>query len=180
MVATDNKDTASIAKDLGVEVPFIRPEELSEGYVDVFDVVEYAMDQLEQEQRYYDIVILLEEIYPFRPAGMIDNMVLKLVNEGYDTVVAGKSEARSIWVETSDKIELLGSEENLSMPNALKESKNIIGLLGLCCVTHSASLRNSIIFSGKVGIVKMSDPLTLVSARNDKELKLASILDKNL
>ena len=180
VVATDNIETASIAKDLGVEVPFIRPEELSEGYVDVFDVVEYAMDQLEQQQRYYDIVILLEEVYPFRPASMIDNMVLKLVNEGYDTVVAGQSEARGIWVETSDKVELLGSEENLSMPSALKESKNIIGLLGLCCVTHSASLRNSIIFSGKVGIVEISDPLTLVSARNNQELKLASILDKNL
>jgi len=75
---------------------------------------------------------------------------------------------------------LLGLKENLSMPSALNESKNIIGLLGLCCVTHSASLRNSIIFSGKVGIVEMSDPLTLVSARNDQELKLASILDKNL
>jgi hypothetical protein len=41
-------------------------------------------------------------------------------------------------------------------------------------------LRNSIIFSGKVGIVEISDPLTLVSARNNQELKLASILDKNL
>ena len=111
---------------------------------------------------------------------MIDNMILKLVNEGYDTIVAGVSEVRGIWIETPDKIELLGSEENLSMPSALKESKNIIGLLGLCCVTHSASLRNSIIFSGKVGIVEISDPLALVSARNDQELKLASILAKNL
>jgi len=180
VVATDNKDTAQIAKSLDVEVPFIRPEELSEGYVDVFDVVEYAMDKLEQQQRYYDIVILLEEIYPFRPDNMIDDIILKLINEGYDTVVAGQSESRSIWLETSGKVELLGLEENLSMPSALKDSKNIIGLLGLCCVTHSASLRNGVMFSGKVGIVEISDPLAWVSARNDQELKLASILDKNL
>jgi rhamnosyltransferase len=180
VVATDNKETASIAIDLGVEAPFIRPEELSEGYVDVFNVVEYAMDQLEQQQRYYDIVVLLQETYPFRPTGMIDNMLSKLVNEGYDTVVAGQSETRGIWVDSANKIELLGLKENLSMPSALNESKNIIGLLGLCCVTHSASLRNGIIFSGKVGIVEVKDPLTLTSARNDKELELASILDKNL
>lgn len=180
LVATDNKKTASIAKDLGVEAPFIRPEELSESYVDVFDVVEYAMDQLEKQQRYYDIIILLEEVYPFRPIDMIDDMILKLVNEGYDTVVAGQSEARGIWVETSDKVELLGLEEGLSMPSALKESKNIVGLLGLCCVTYSASLRNGIIFSGKVGIIKVIEPLTLISARNDQELKLASILAHNL
>jgi hypothetical protein len=111
---------------------------------------------------------------------MIDDMILKLVNEGYDTVVAGQSEARGIWVETSDKVELLGLEEGLSMPSALKESKNIVGLLGLCCVTYSASLRNGIIFSGKVGIIKVIEPLTLISARNDQELKLASILANNL
>jgi rhamnosyltransferase len=180
VVATDNKDTASIAKNLGVEAPFIRPKELSEGYIDVFDVIEYTMDQLEKQKRYYDIVILLEEVYPFRPSGMIDNLISELVDKGCDTVVAGHSETRGIWVETSDKIELLGSEKNLSMPSALKESKNIIGLLGLCCVTYSASLRNSIIFSGKVGIVEIDDPFALISARNDKELKLASIIDKGI
>ena len=180
VVATDNKETASIAVGLGAEVPFVRPEELSEGYVDVFDVVEYAMDQLEQQQRNYDIVVFLEEVYPFRPASMIDNMILKLINEGYDTVFAGRSEGRGIWVESSDKVEVLGSEEQLSMPRALKETRNVIGLLGLCCVTHSASLRNNIIFSGKVGIVQMSDPFSWVMATNDQENKLASIIDKNL
>jgi rhamnosyltransferase len=180
VVATDNIETAILAKNLGAEAPFIRPEELSEGYVDIFNVVEYAMDYLEREQRYYDIVVLLEEVYPFRPIGMIDDMILKLINEGYDTVVSGQSETRGIWVKTQERVELLGSEENLSMPSALKESKNIIGLLGLCCVTHSASLRNGIIFSGKVGIVEINNPLTLISARNDKELRLASIIDKNL
>jgi CMP-N-acetylneuraminic acid synthetase len=180
VVATDSEDTASMAKDLGAEVPFLRPEELSERYIDVFDVVEYTIGQLEQNQRHYDIVILLEETYPFRPVGMIDNMILKLIDEGHDTVVAGELEARSIWVKASNKVKVLGLEENLSMPSTLKESKNIIGLLGLCCVTYSASLRNDMLFSGKVGIVEINDPLALVSARNEKELKLASVLDKNL
>jgi rhamnosyltransferase len=180
VVATDSPDTASLAVNLGAEAPFIRPEELSEGYVDIFDVVEYSMDQLESEKRVYDIIILLEETYPFRPNGIIDEMLLKLINEGYDTVVAGTSEVRGIWTENSKNFELLGLQENLLMPRALKESKNIIGLLGLCCVTYSASLRNSIIFSGKVGIQEINDPFALVSARNDREIELASILDRSL
>ena len=180
VVATDSESTALIAKNLGAEVPFIRPEELSEGYIDIFDVIEYTMDKLEQSQRHYDVVVLLEETYPFRPKNMIDGIITKLINEGHDTVFAGEPEARGVWVKKLNKIRLLGMEENLSMPSALKESRNIISLLGLCCVTHSASLRNSIVFSGKVGIVEINDPLALISARNKEDLKLVSILDKNI
>jgi len=138
------------------------------------------MDKLEQSQRHYDVVVLLEETYPFRPKNMIDGIITKLINEGHDTVFAGEPEARGVWVKKLNKIRLLGMEENLSMPSALKESRNIISLLGLCCVTHSASLRNSIVFSGKVGIVEINDPLALISARNKEDLKLVSILDKNI
>jgi CMP-N-acetylneuraminic acid synthetase len=180
IVATDSEETALLSKSLGVDAPFIRPAELSEDYVDVFDVVEYTVDWLEQQKKHYDVIVLLEEVYPFRSDGMIDNLISKLVFEGYDTVVAGALEVRGIWVESSDQVELLGLKENLSMPSSLKESKTIIGLLGLCCVTHAASLRNNIIFSGKVGIVEINDPFSLISVRNERELELASILDKNL
>jgi CMP-N-acetylneuraminic acid synthetase len=180
VVSTDNLETASIAKDFGAEVPFIRPEELSEGYIDVFDVVEYTMNQLENKKRYYDVIVFLEEIYPFRQVEMIDNMILKLISEGYDTIIAGQSESRSIWVDNSGEMELLGSKENLSMPSSIKESKNIIGLLGLCCAMHSASVRNNMIFSSKVGIFNVIDSMSVVAIRNEEELKIASALDKNL
>ena len=180
IVATDSEKTALLSKAIGVEAPFIRPEGLSEDYVDVFDVVEYAVDWLEQKHRHYDVIVLLEEVYPFRPERMIDEMISKLILEGYDTVVAGAPEARGIWIDDSNKVELLGEEASISMPSSLKELKTIVGLLGLCCVTHSASLRNNIIFSGKVGIVEINDPFALVAARNEKELALASIIDKSL
>jgi rhamnosyltransferase len=180
VVATDSQKTKSLAKSLGADAPFIRPDKLSEDYVDIFDVVEYTVDWFEQHQKYYDIVVLLEEIYPFRPDNMIDNMIEKLVSEGHDTVVAGMLELRGIWTERLNNIELIESESGLTMPSALKESENIIGLLGLCCVTHAASLRNNLVFSGKVGVVKINDPLSVISVRNDQELKIVSILDKNL
>jgi len=180
VVATDSQQTKSLAKSLGADAPFIRPDKLSEEYVDIFDIVEYTIDWLEQQKKHYDLVVLLEEIYPFRADNTIDNMIEKLVSEGYDTIVAGKLELRGIWTERLNNIELFESEEGLTMPSALKESKNIIGLLGLCCITHVASLRNNLVFSGKVGIFKINDPLSVVSVRNDQELKLASILDKNL
>jgi len=178
VVATDNKNTQLLAQNLGANAPFIRPDKLSEDYVDIFDIIEYTLDWLEQRKKHYDLVVLLEEIYPFRPDNMIDNMIEKLVSEGHDTVITGMPEFRGIWTERLNNIELLESEESLTMPNSLKESKYIIGLLGLCCITHVASLRNNLVFSGKVGVFKINDPLSIISIRNDQDLKLASILDK--
>ena len=180
VVATDNLNTISLAKSLGADAPFIRPDRLSEEYVDIFDIVEFTLDWFEKKQKNYDVVVLLEEIYPFRPVGMIDNMIEKLVCEGHDTVVAGMPELRGIWTERLNNIELLQAEEKLTMPSALKESENIIGLIGLCCVTFVASLRNDLVFSGKVGVIKINDPLSVISVKNDQEKKIACILDKNL
>lgn len=178
VVATDNKQTKLLAQNLGADAPFIRPDKLSEDYVDIFDIVEYTVDWFEQHKKHYDLVVLLEETYPFRSDSMIDNMIEKLVSEGCDTMIAGMQEMRSLWTERLNNIVLLESEEGLTMPSALKESKNIIGLLGLCCITHVASLHNNLVFSGKVGVFKINDPLSIISVRNDQELKLASILDK--
>jgi rhamnosyltransferase len=178
VVATDNKQTKSLAHNLGADAPFIRPEKLSEEYVDIFDIVEYTVDWFEQHKKHYDLVVLLEEVYPFRADNTIDNMIEELVSKGYDTIVAGKPELRGIWRERLNNIELL--ESAAFMPSALKESKNIIALVGLCCITHVASLRNNLVFSGKVGIFEINNPLPIVSVRNDQELELASILDKNL
>ena len=180
IVATDNEETALLAKDLGAEVPFIRPKHLSEPYVDIFDVVDYSLDILDQQKRHYDLVVLLEEIYPFRLDGMIDSMISKFVLEGYDILFAGAAESRGIWGENSTKVELLNSKENPSMPTKLKESQFVIGMLGLCSVLHPGALRKKQTFSGKIGIVKIKEPIALISVRNEKELALASIIDKHL
>ena len=180
IVATDSEKTALLSKNLGVEVPFIRPEKLSEDYVDVFDVVEYTVDWLEKKQRYYDVIVLLEEVYPFRPDRMIDEMISKLILEEYDTVFAGSPETRGLWIEDSNKTKLLGEESSVSMPSSLKETKAIVGLLGLCCVFRTKSLHNNLIFSGEVGIFKINNPIALVTARNKKELEMACIIDTSL
>ena len=179
VVSTDSKKTAKIAKELGAEVPFIRPQELSEDYIDIFDVVEFTLDELEKLDKSYDLVVLLEETYPFRPKELIDQMIAKIIINGLDTVIAGKSEPRGVWIKEHDKVRLLGSEKNLTTPRALKESKNIISFLGLCSVTHAASIRNKIVFSGNVGILEVDDAVALISAKTSQDLKLISIVDKN-
>lgn len=179
IVSTDNENTSELAKSMGAESPFIRPSSLSEDYIDIFQVIEYTLSQLEQQGRHYDIIVLLEEVYPFREDGLIDKMISELIIEGSDTVIAGVAENRGIWTSDIDSGKFSNLFEATSMPSALKDSKTMISLLGLCCVTHSASLHKNMVLSGNVGIVEISNPLSLITAKNERELLLANLVAKN-
>ena len=179
IVSTDNKKTASIAKKLGAEAPFIRPPNLSEDYIDVFDVLSYTLDSLEKSGRYYDAVVLLEEVYPFRKDGVIDKMIMQFVNNGYDTVLAGVKENRSIWMSNSEDKDLIGLQNNIPMPSKLKELRSTISLVGMCCITHTSSLRGGSIFTGKTGIFEITDPLSKMLVKSKEEVEIAEIIEKN-
>ena len=179
VVATDDVEMAELSKSLGADTPFVRPEELSEDYIDIFDVVQYTINYLEKKKKYFDVVVLLEEIYPFRSNDLIDSMILKFVTEGYDTLLAGSKESRGIWNLSANKVELLNPSENPSMPTSLKEMQFIIGMIGLCCVLLPSSLRTNNVFSGKIGIVKIDDPIAAIAIKGEKDLALAIIVDQH-
>ena len=179
VVATDNEKTASIVKKLGAEAPFIRPENLSEEYIDVFDVVSYTVDLLEKSNRNYDAVVLLEEIYPFREEGLIDKMIMKFVNGGYDTVLAGAREIRTIWMSSSKDNNDIELKHNIPMPSKFKEHKSMVSLVGVCCITNLLSLNAKSVFDGKTGIFEITHPLSKMLIKSKEELEIASMIDKN-
>ena len=179
VVATDNEKTASIVKKLGAEAPFIRPESLSEEYIDVFDVVSYTVDLLEKSNRNYDAVVLLEEIYPFREEGLIDKMIMKFVNGGYDTVLAGAREIRTIWMSSSKDNNDIELKHNIPMPSKFKEHKSMVSLVGVCCITNILSLNGKSVFAGKTGIFEITNPLSKMLIKSKEELEIASLIDKN-
>jgi len=63
-VITDNKETAEIAIKHGAVVPFIRPKHLSESHISIVDVVQYALERIQQDYAAPDLVGVFEEIYP--------------------------------------------------------------------------------------------------------------------
>ena len=179
-VATDNNEIATYVKNNGIKLVLNRPEALSEEYIDIFDVISYVINTLEKQDKRYDVIVLLEEIYPFRKDGMIDSMINQLVVEGHDTVLAGQSEGRSVWLTFKNQTKLLGAEDGIPMPSSLKQSKATIGLIGMCCVTHTSSISNNTVFLGKVGIFETNDLLSKVVTKSKQELELAEIIEKNL
>lgn len=148
-VSTDNLETANIAKKNGGLAPFIRPIELSSEDVGLPDVLKYSVEEIEKIRK-VDLVVIVEENYPFRPKGLPSKLINNIIEGGYDTVCASIIEERSIWLDTQETISSIG--ENLMGSRSTKPEKIHINLFGLGAVTYVDNIRNKKILSNKVGL----------------------------
>lgn len=173
VVATDDEETAALARSLGARTPFLRPKELSEDYVDVVDVVRYVLEHIEAEEGVPDLVVMLEESYPFRNSGTLDAMISQLVEQGLDTVIAARRETRGIWLKTDQETRMLAEG---FMPRQLKQTHAMVGLMGFGCVTHPMFLRQGDLLTGKLGIFEIDHPLSAVEVKDPPTSELATRL----
>ena len=175
IVSTDSNKTAEIATQSGAECPFIRPNELSKAHVNLQAVQKFSLEQLEQEGYYPDLVVHLEETYPFRQAGLLDGMIQHLLAEGFDSVIAARPETGWMWRETpNDGFQRLDSGD---VPREFKE-KTLLGLHGLGCVTHPEFIRNENMTGFKTGLYRVEHPLASFEVRDSISHKISVALMK--
>jgi len=87
VVSTDHPKIAQIAHESGLDVPFMRPPELSEDRVADWDVLYHALLEMEKlDGVAYDIVVMLQPTSPMRRAEHVRNAIGKLVREEWDAV----------------------------------------------------------------------------------------------
>lgn len=73
LVSTDSEEYAKISKNLGAEVPFLRPTEISMDLSTDYQFIKHALDYLEKEENYVaDIVLQLRPTQPLRKVEDID------------------------------------------------------------------------------------------------------------
>ncbi len=77
MVTTDSEEIASIAKQYGATVPFIRPEYLSNDTATTFDAVKHTIDFYRTEfKKEFNYIVLLEPTSPLREIDDMDDFVM--------------------------------------------------------------------------------------------------------
>ena len=88
IVSTDNEEIATICRQSGVEVPFMRPAELAQHDTPHIPVVKHALQWLkENTNEEYDYVMILQPTSPLRTAEDIDIAIKKVVDTGADSVM---------------------------------------------------------------------------------------------
>jgi len=86
---TDDPEIAEVGRVCGVDVPFMRPDDLAEDDTPILPVIQHALTWLQEQQNFIvDIVVLLQPTSPLRQAEHIDTAVDLLMESGADTVVS--------------------------------------------------------------------------------------------
>ena len=76
IVSTDDNEIAKVARKYGAEVPFIRPAELSDDFTGTGDVINHAIEYLENQGEKYNYVCTIYATAPFLQS--------KYLKEGYE------------------------------------------------------------------------------------------------
>jgi CMP-N,N'-diacetyllegionaminic acid synthase len=90
IVSTDDENIANLAKEAGIEVPFIRPPEISGDTAKSIDVALHALSEMEKiDKCQYDAIMLLQPTAPFKTAEDIDQCIKILeANPQADSVIS--------------------------------------------------------------------------------------------
>lgn len=173
ILATDDKDIAKQAKSWGAEAPFVRPVDLSAKGVRSDEVLKYSLEQLEADSYFPDLIVPLEITYPFRPVGLLDKLIERLMEFGLDTAIAAHSEHRPYWPKDAEGLVL--AEE---YAQARQERTPLyVGLLSLGCVTYAEFVRQGSRLGRRIGIYEVDDPFAAIEIRESKDLALLDLLN---
>ena len=89
VVSTDSPEIAEVARQHGVEVPFLRPAELATDTATTESALRHALAQWEKYRgRHYDYVVVLQPTSPLRRAAHIDEAIEKAVERSAEAIVS--------------------------------------------------------------------------------------------
>lgn len=95
-VSTDDMEIKSVVEAYGLQVPFLRPDELATDTAGTYEVLLHALDFYEQQGKHYDIVLLLQVTSPFRTAEQVkDALELFKQTNDKDAIVVSVKECPS-------------------------------------------------------------------------------------
>jgi N-acylneuraminate cytidylyltransferase/CMP-N,N'-diacetyllegionaminic acid synthase len=119
MVTTDSEEIATIAREFGASVPFIRPSELASDTATSIDVIRHVLDFYEKKmKKSFDYTVLLEPTSPLRVKEDIDNAITQLLENPQASAVVGicKTESQNpAFLVKKNKNNFLVGYENLDM-----------------------------------------------------------------
>lgn len=87
VVSTDHEKIAQIAKESGLDVPFMRPKALSGDFVGDCKVLNHALLECEQiDGKQYDVIVMLQPTSPLRQPEHVTASIEKLIKGNFDAV----------------------------------------------------------------------------------------------
>ena len=121
VVTTDDEKIMNIARDLGAEVPFVRPAELAQDLTTTEEVLKHAVLWLKENEGYtVDIFVYLQITDLFKNPQWIDKSVQMLLDDDtLESAFVVQPDHKNYWKKEGDRYVRLVTGPH--MPRQLKE-----------------------------------------------------------
>ena len=173
IVSTEDEDIARISLDAGAEVPFLRPEYLSQDLVIEQPILAHVIRHLDVVEDYrVDVVVLLSCTFPLRSVGLIDKVVSRLIeDEAMEISTVVKVVNTNIWTKNVDGGYNFLTESIPPGPRQVREPI-YADVYGLCVAYRVDLVRREQRFSDKIALVVNEDPKAVIDIDGEFELSL--------
>lgn len=172
LVLTDNENVAEYSRQQGASIPFLRPPDYSGDDVDLNTVYAYCLKRLEADGWFADLLVCMEVTYPFRPQGLIDDLIVEIIKGGHDSVIPVRTEYNSCWIKDNTELRRVDGGDS---PRHMR-SPVLVGLKGIGCVTQPGFLRSGRLTGDKVGLVTIHEPFASMEVRSARDHDLAKLI----
>tara|TARA_B100001027_G_C16209999_1_gene304692 strand:- start:20 stop:730 length:711 start_codon:yes stop_codon:yes gene_type:complete len=176
LVTTDDTEIASLAKQAGADVPFLRPADLSEDLTTTEDTLKHALLKYESmTNQTFDTAVFLTATDVFRNISHIKEVVKRLhQNPELESVFVGYKTHKNFWEENSD-----GGYERIKDWMRHYSSRQIRKSIyredtGLGCASRAWLWREGRRIGDKVDIVINNDEMSSIDIHKAEDLELAS------
>lgn len=88
IVSTDDYEIAEVAKSLGLDVPFIRPNNLAADTSPTLPVIQHALNHFKELGEEFDAVCLLQVTSPSRTLDFLNNCIAKFILKEPDSLIS--------------------------------------------------------------------------------------------
>lgn len=153
-IPTENEVIKKKIKKNKICSAIMRPKNLSNSYVSITSLLQYALSKIEKLKIFPDLVVVATENFPFRSHIIFEKMIKKIIKNNYDIVVCDKNIKGSIILSNK-------SEKNILVdgiiPKSLLNKKYSTTSIGFGCVMRPSNIRSGNILSGKIGNLNIKD-----------------------
>lgn len=179
IVSTDSKKISTYSKKLKVEVPFIRPKNISKDNTEMIDVVKHLIKFTEKEKYNFDALIILQPTSPLRKISDLNRACKIFSKKNWDSLISIipiPHQFNNNLVLNNRGHFLKLKKKFISLRNNISEKYTSDG--GYLFITKKDKLKKYII-GGKIYGYKIN-PKHSIDINNKYEFDIAEILMKKI
>jgi rhamnosyltransferase len=162
IVSTDSKKTIEMVKQK-TDFSILRTKGLTKIYADIFTICKKALEIMEKNKIYSDVLLITTDNYPYRENNYYDKIIKKIIKSNFDLVLAKIYHRGSLWKEEGSKISCM---QSAILPKELRNKNYFSTPFSYGFVTRPANIRNATFDFTKTGFVEIKNQKNTIEIQN--------------